>query len=94
MVYTNSVWWSDIIRDPKKIAVLADYPIWIADYSASGLATETAVTPDNRSWTFWQFTDVGQAPVGAIPSLSVDADVFGGTYEQFKTAMSLVPARH
>jgi lysozyme len=87
-VYTSKVWWDEVIKDGSKISALASYPIWVADYSRSGRATERTVAPGGANWTLWQFTDAAKTP-GLVDKESVDANLFNGTMTTFKRAFGL-----
>ncbi len=50
------------------------YPVWITD------AKTAPALPDNRAWTFWQFSYKGQ--VAGIAG-DVDMDVYNGPAQQF-----------
>lgn len=92
LVYTNPVWWSERIGDPKKIAALGKYGVWTSDYSKSGRKLEKPGVPNNASWTIWQFTSSARMNEGGIGTGQyVDANVFNGTEAEFRAAMGLRP---
>ena len=70
MIYTN--------LDYYKRYVAGNFPaysVWIASYKSKG----SVVLPDNRQWSFWQFSD--KARCNGI-SERIDLNVYGGTLEQ------------
>ena len=46
LVYTSAQWWRERHIPNEKIGLLKDYPIWIADYSKSGKASEKPAVID------------------------------------------------
>ena len=70
MIYTNLDYYKYYIEGN-----FPAYTIWIASYKSKG----TVVLPDNRHWSFWQFSD--KARCNGI-SERIDLNVFAGTVEQ------------
>jgi lysozyme len=81
VIYTSRGWWNDRIKDEKKFAQFARYPIWIANYPGSGspLNAQPKV-PNGQTWTLWQFTETGRMQ---------DADVVPGRLDINKFNASL-----
>jgi len=57
---------------------LADYPLWIAQYTT---AAQPVIPPVWNAWTFWQYTDKGG--VDGING-DVDHNRFNGTLDNLK----------
>lgn len=55
-----------------------DYDIWIRNVYFS------PYMPDEKQWTFWQYTDKGQLDGYSGDEKYIDINVFNGTEEQFK----------
>ena len=61
---------------------LERFRIWAADYSRSGLATETPAQPGTSVVQLWQFSE--QAVVNASSSAPLDANLFLGNESEFQ----------
>ncbi|VWD46805.1 Lysozyme M1 [Burkholderia contaminans] len=89
-VYTNKVWWEQRIGSEEKIAALAGYGVWIADYSKSGRATEKPSVPNSAEWTLWQFGTNGTFKNGGVgQGRTVDTNVFNGSIDDFRRAAGI-----
>lgn len=92
IVYTNAQWWKTRVGDGSKISAFDKYTVWTADWSRDGLKLEKPSVPGNSAWTLWQFTSTARMATGGVGTgQSVDANVFNGTSQQFRTAMGLAP---
>ena len=82
IIYTNWDYWTTYMYD----AVDSDHwRLWIAGYRTGSPLVPLPWHP--RQWTFWQYTDRGNAqryggPKGA--SVALDMDLFAGTLEELK----------
>jgi lysozyme len=56
IIYTNTAWWKERIGDNLD---LAEYELWIADYTSRSLKREVPVVPKSFKWAIWQITDLG-----------------------------------
>ncbi|WPO42025.1 GH25 family lysozyme [Tardiphaga sp. 42S5] len=88
MIYTALSWWRDRGIPVEKIELFKDYTIWLADYSKSHKASEKPALIGTRTQDIWQFADNAKLSTG-YPSGTVDANIFYGTFEQFKAAFDL-----
>lgn len=88
IIYTNRFWWNERIGEDR-MALFKEYPIWIADYSSSRLATEKPMTPKGREWLLWQFSEQASVLINGSPS-QVDANVFKGPIKKLKTGLGIV----
>jgi len=91
LVYTSAAWWHDRIPEEKFVA-LKDYPIWIADYSKSGKATEKPAVINGRTQSLWQFADDAILNNGYPGKL--DANIFYGSREAFNQEFGLPHSVH
>ena len=78
ILYTSAAFWSDHHMDGLFSQVSA-FPIWVADYSRGGLATERPAMPNDAAFALWQFTN--QASAGTATNL--DANIFAGSEADF-----------
>ncbi len=90
MINTALSWWHDRGTPAEKIELFKDYTIWLADYSKSHKASEKPALIGTRRQDIWQFAENAKLSTG-YPSGSVDANIFYGTFEQFKAAFDLTP---
>jgi lysozyme len=70
VLYTGPAFWNTSLRSS---ALLAEYPLWIAHYTA---ALEPQVPRAWRRWAFWQHSEKGSVAGVSGP---VDLDRFNGT---------------
>ncbi|MEW6437778.1 MAG: GH25 family lysozyme [Pseudomonadota bacterium] len=101
IVYTNAGWWSERTQGfPGKTGVInriqkAGFRLWISDYRPHDLGEEKPKTPAGMSWTLWQFSASAQLDHGYPGSIChntrecLDASVFEGTPDQFRSAFGL-----
>jgi lysozyme len=87
VIYTNRFWWNERIGEDR-MALFKDFPIWIADYSASRLATEKPIAPKRRDWLLWQFSENATVLINGAPS-QVDANVFKGPMSGLKRGLGI-----
>lgn len=80
IIYTNPSFWTGNMANSTAFAA---YPLWLATYGVPS----PPVIGGWASYTFWQYTDVGQMPGS---SLAVDLSVFNGSPAQLQ-AMTLTP---
>ena len=90
IIYTSRGWWSDRIKDEKKFAQLSRYPIWIANYPASGspLKAQPKV-PNGQAWALWQFTETGRMKDSEVLPGKMDINLFNGTLGDFNQALGV-----
>jgi lysozyme len=81
LVYTAAAWWHERGISDAKFAELKDYPIWIADYSKSGKASEKPAIINGRTQSLWQFADNAKLNAGYPGKL--DANIFHGSRDDF-----------
>jgi lysozyme len=86
MIYTNSVWWAERMRT-EDFTSLAQYKVWVADYSMGDLEIEKPTVPPGAPWALWQFTDGAHFATGFDPA--IDATIFKGKEDAFYTAFDL-----
>jgi lysozyme len=87
-LYTNAAWWKARVRDPAKFLQVRMLPIWIADYSSSGLATEIPAVPHGEKFAIWQFSERAVLGRGGIPG-RVDANIFPGLISDMHRVFNL-----
>ncbi len=87
MIYTALSWWHDRNIPVDKIELFKDYTVWIADYSKSHKAAEKPATISNRKQDLWQFAEDAKLSTGYASG--VDANIYYGKFEQFKTDFGL-----
>jgi lysozyme len=87
IIYTNRAWWAQRIGEERAVA-FAEFPIWIADYSASRLATEKPGVMTDVNWTLWQFSEDAKLNINGSSS-QVDANIFRGSLDTLKTKLSI-----
>ena len=87
ILYTCSAWFSKKTIPIDKFSSFRDLKIWIADYNPKRKLAERPKTPGNLAATSWQFTDRAKITVGH--SGPVDASVFYGTEETFRSALGI-----
>lgn len=92
MIYTARAWWHDRKIPDSDFAKFSGYYVWVADYSDSRRATEMPATPNDAAWNIWQFTDRALMAAGYPATLGVDANIFHGSEEEFRTAFHLPSA--
>jgi lysozyme len=80
MIYTARSWWRSVGIVESDIKQFSKYPIWIADYSRSAMATEVPAVPNNAKPDLWQFSE--SAKLTGFKS-GVDANIFHGTEADF-----------
>jgi lysozyme len=89
ILYTARSWWRQRGIPETDFAKLANYKIWIADYSNSNRATEKPAVPQEAAWHLWQFTEGAKLSKGYSGTL--DANIFKGTEAEFLAAFQLPP---
>jgi lysozyme len=91
ILYTARSWWSAQTIPLSRFSEFKDYPIWIADYSTSHKLAEKPADLPGGQRVIWQFTDRSLAPQIGIASVKngLDASIFYGTEEDFRTAFGL-----
>lgn len=87
IIYTNRSWWYDRIG-ADRLADFDKYPIWIADYSVSRLATEKPRSFEHRNWLLWQFTEKAKVKINGNFS-EVDANIYKGEWKDFKKLVGI-----
>jgi lysozyme len=87
LVYTSAAWWHDRHIPDGKFVELDAYPIWIADYSKFGKATETPARINKRIQSLWQFAD--DAKLNSDYSGKLDANTFYGSTDDFNRTFGL-----
>ena len=92
LIYTNRAWWRDTIKDESLADEFKSNVIWIADYSAAGLATEVPKTPNSATWGIWQFSE--RASINSVgekdnKGIKIDANIAFGDIVAFKKLMGL-----
>lgn len=90
IIYTNSRWWKNRIKDGKE---LAGYRLWIADYADESLRAEQPWVPDGFEWVFWQISDRGEMSTGGVDG-RVDANYYRGTEADFLREFGLTGGAH
>jgi lysozyme len=78
IIYTNAEWWSERVGGDKS---LAQYPLWVADYSSKSLGKEIPNVPPEFSWSLWQLTDHGVLRLGGIKQ-PVDTTIYNGRVDK------------
>jgi lysozyme len=88
IIYSNLNFIETYLRDPQ----LANYPLWIANYSQVNNPATTvtrgcsrtiwSVSDCEKSWTFWQYTDRGDGRTYGIASGYLDMNVYAFTAER------------
>ena len=74
IIYTGFYFWRDVVGS----ADLSEYPLWIANYSAT-----CPLVPDHWSkWTFHQYSSTVMVP--GITQNTTDVDRFDGTLEELQ----------
>jgi len=88
MLYTNKSFLKDHqITSAGQIGqITAGYKVWIFDIDSHDRAVELPDPTNNLDHVIWQFSF--NAAIGTVFSGGVDADVFKGTPDAFKAAMS------
>jgi len=91
MIYTSPGYWG--IHGRNKYTKRFDdkwayYPLWIAHYKKDiipGTTQPQMIDPwksMKKSWTFWQYTSVGDGPAYGAESKGIDLNLFNGTEKQ------------
>ncbi|MBB3386855.1 MULTISPECIES: GH25 family lysozyme [unclassified Rhizobium] len=89
MIYTNRVWWQSAIKSESKFSRLAQYRIWIADYSGSDRVIEVPSVPGGGNAHIWQFTATSHL---ANYGKGLDANIYKGSRAQFASEMQISPS--
>ncbi len=88
VLYTATSWLkSRGLITISRFSELQAFPVWIADYDNTRKLSEKPSLPPKTRQVIWQFTSKAKF----LPSIGtkVDASIFYGTPEQFKTAFQL-----
>lgn len=84
LIYTAQSWWHERIGQDSRLADLAGYPLWLADYTQKSRIPELPRTINGAPWALWQFTESAQMPIGY--GRGFDANIFkGGEADFYKT---------
>jgi GH25 family lysozyme M1 (1,4-beta-N-acetylmuramidase) len=89
MIYTNASWLNERVPAPSQVARLSGHLIWLADHSISALGIESPTIPLGLSHKLWQFTDRAQVSNGY--DFALDASIYRGTDDQFRTDFDVTP---
>ena len=90
IIYTSRGWWNDRIKDEKKFAQLSRYPIWIANYPASGSHVNAQPkVPNGQIWALWQFTETGRMKDSNVLPGKMDVNLFNGSLGDFNQALGV-----
>lgn len=81
VIYTARSWWRSVGIAESEIQKFSQYPIWIADYSNSALASEVPAVPNKAKPALWQFSSTSKL-TGSFKS-GLDANIFYGTEAEF-----------
>jgi len=81
IIYTARSWWRSVGIAESEIKKFSQYPIWIADYSNSALASETPAVPNKETAALWQFSSSSKL-TGSFKN-GLDANIFFGTEDDF-----------
>ena len=93
MLYTSPGYWN--IHGRNKYTKMFDtkwayYPLWIAHYMKTytpGVSKPAELEPwksSNKTWTFWQYTNMGDGLAYGAESKTIDLNWFNGTLEELK----------
>ena len=93
MLYTSPGYWN--IHGRNKYTKMFDtkwayYPLWIAHYMKAytpGVSKPNELEPwksSNKTWTFWQYTNMGDGPAYGAESKTIDLNWFNGSLEELK----------
>ncbi len=76
IIYTGGWFWTPLLRQFGSVpGWVANYDVWIADYSGGG---QPVMPLGFNNWRFWQYSAKGRfAGIGG--DIDVDVDVFNGT---------------
>jgi len=88
MIYTGPGYWGEFTRDApaQELEYFAQFPLWLAHY---GVAVPT-VPPPWEKWTFWQYTDTGNASYyGVGNGDKIDMNYYYHDSDHFKQEFSL-----
>jgi lysozyme len=86
-LYTARSWWRSIGLNESRFNDFSRYKAWIADYSISHKAREKPSVPLDKPTHLWQFAS--DATLTAGYKGGVDANIYKGTKEQFRTDFGL-----
>ena len=89
MLYTAGSWLQERNITGGNLASLAQFPLWVADYSKSSLAVENPQVPSGFTNRLWQFTDRSQVPDAYDRGL--DASIYHGTDQNFMSDFGVGP---
>jgi lysozyme len=92
VIYTSRAWWDGRVGDRALIDQFSRNKIWIADYSASGRATENPADFSAHPNTLWQFTDSGvvrEVTKDDADDFGADVTIFKGQMSEFSGAFDL-----
>jgi lysozyme len=92
VIYTSRAWWDGRIGDRALINQFSRNRIWIADYSASGRATEKPADFGTHPNALWQFTDSGvvrEVTKDDADDFGADVSMFNGQMSEFAAAFDL-----
>lgn len=87
MIYTAQSWWHERIGQDARLAELADYPLWLADYTEKSRTPETPRSINGAKWTLWQFTEKAQMPAGYANGF--DANIYKGKPADFYSRLNV-----
>ncbi len=93
ILYTSPAYWN--IHGRNKYTKMFDnkwaaYPLWIAHYMktyTAGVSKPADLEPwksNNKTWTFWQYTNMGDGPAYGAESKTIDLNWFNGSLEELK----------
>ena len=93
MLYTSPGYWN--IHGRNKYTKMFDtkwayYPLWIAHYMKTytpGVSKPAELEPwksSNKTWTFWQYTNMGDGLAYGAESKTIDLNWFNGSLEELK----------
>jgi lysozyme len=93
MLYTSPGYWN--IHGRNKYTKTFDskwayYPLWIAHYMKTytpGVSKPNELEPwksNNKTWTFWQYTNLGDGLAYGAESKDIDLNWFNGTLDELK----------
>lgn len=87
VIYTAQSWWHERIGADARQTELAEYPLWLADYTEKSRMPETPRTINNAKWALWQFTEKAELPTAYAKTF--DANIFKGPRAEFFTRLGV-----
>jgi GH25 family lysozyme M1 (1,4-beta-N-acetylmuramidase) len=90
-IYTAFYYWRDnapnATTQATSLEYFHQYPLWIANYSATKPSVPKPWTPDE--WLFWQYTEVGDGKLYGVETNGIDLNYFNGDQDALKTRFNI-----